>query len=597
MRLISKILLGFSLALLITSCKKVPKVTVHFNKVQTYVSEAMNEAYQLTDSLKSLVNKPDLLQKTFLQARLAYKKAEPFATVYNSDAAHSVNGPPLPVFREDNGKVLPSIGFQAIGEMVYDPVIDSFNLVTKIDITLGYLELLLKSSQKTEITPRRYFLPMHQQLLRIFTLGLTGFDTPTSLAGINESARALENFKELYLLAIGDTIQSIDRKLHEQLLVSIDQSVEYIDRQLDFDAFDRYTFARKYLNPITSLWVQARKISGLWEDPKIYALNLDAPTFFESNSFNIRFFRTSYNADPSESQIALGKRLFFDKDLSEGGKLACSTCHDPAKSYQDGLTKGQDKDGNQLGRNTPTIINSVYQKKFFWDGRSDNLEQQINAVFNNDKEFNLAGHEISAIILDSEDYQKSFSDAYPDQKINKNKIIRALASYVSTLTAMNSKFDKNMRGELDNFTKEEIKGMNLFMGKALCATCHFIPLTNGTVPPLFKETEKEILGTPKSADNKELDEDLGFYWVYEQEIHKYMFKTPTIRNISSTGPYMHNGIYETLEEVMDFYNKGGGAGLGFDLEYQTLPFDSLGLADDEQAAIISFMKTFTDQNY
>lgn len=153
-----------------------------------------------------------------------------------------------------------------------------------------------------------------------------------------------------------------------------------------------------------------------------------------------------------------------------------------------------------------------------------------------------------------------------------------------------------MRGEEANFTDEEKLGMNLFMGKALCATCHFMPLTNGTVPPFYAETEKEVIGVPETAANKALDDDLGFYWRYEKEVHYGMFKTPTVRNVALTAPYMHNGVYATLEQVMDFYNQGGGGGLGFELEHQTLPFDNLELTQKEQKAIIAFMKTLTDTN-
>ena len=151
-----------------------------------------------------------------------------------------------------------------------------------------------------------------------------------------------------------------------------------------------------------------------------------------------------------------------------------------------------------------------------------------------------------------------------------------------------------MRGEEDTFTQSEKEGMNLFMGKALCATCHFIPLTNGTVPPFFQETEREVIGVPNTSENRALDDDLGYYWKFNESLHKGMFKTPTVRNASLTAPYMHNGVYNTLEEVIDFYNKGGGGGLGFDLEHQTLPFDNLKLTDKEQRALVDFVKTLTD---
>jgi len=206
-----------------------------------------------------------------------------------------------------------------------------------------------------------------------------------------------------------------------------------------------------------------------------------------------------------------------------------------------------------------------------------------------------SAHDLSILNLSNDQYDSLFTQAFPDSKvIRKKSVVRALSAYVSTLNAFNSRFDRNMRGELDDFTDQEILGMNLYMGKALCATCHFLPLTNGTVPPNFRETEKEVIGTPETAENKEVDDDEGFYWVYKEGIHKYMFKTPTVRNIQFTAPYMHNGVYETLEQVMDFYNKGGGGGMGFDLPHQTLPFDSLSLSNAEQQAIIAFMKTLSD---
>jgi cytochrome c peroxidase len=144
-------------------------------------------------------------------------------------------------------------------------------------------------------------------------------------------------------------------------------------------------------------------------------------------------------------------------------------------------------------------------------------------------------------------------------------------------------------------TDEEILGFNLFMGKALCASCHFMPLTNGTVPPFFSETEREVIGVPKTAQNEVWDDDPGFYVMYKEPAHWGMFKTPTVRNVEVTAPYMHNGIYETLEEVVDFYNQGGGTGLGFDIPHQTLPFDNLDLSQKEQKALVAYMKTLTDE--
>ena len=145
-------------------------------------------------------------------------------------------------------------------------------------------------------------------------------------------------------------------------------------------------------------------------------------------------------------------------------------------------------------------------------------------------------------------------------------------------------------------TQEEIQGFNLFNGKAKCATCHFAPIFNGTLPPDFKETEMELIGTPQQNDtiNAKISPDLGRYYVYKTEERKHFFKTPTVRNVALTAPYMHNGVYNNLEQVVDFYNKGGGGGLGFDLPHQTLPFDNLELTQEEQQALVAFMKTLND---
>ncbi|MEL6986695.1 MAG: hypothetical protein AAGK97_02605, partial [Bacteroidota bacterium] len=165
-----------------------------------------------------------------------------------------------------------------------------------------------------------------------------------------------------------------------------------------------------------------------------------------------------------------------------------------------------------------------------------------------------------------------------------------------------SKFDQAIRTDSkEELDPEVIRGFNLFMGKAACGTCHFAPTFSGLVPPSFKESEAEVLGVASTKANKYLDPDYGRSAngnVKEKADHtQHAFKTVTVRNAELTAPYMHNGAYETLEEVMDFYNKGGGQGLGFELEFQTLGADPLELEEDEIAAIIKFMESLTDNKH
>lgn len=551
--------------------------------------------------LKNTVSKMDTTdlveaRKQFKAARQALKTIEPFLVYITPKKMVGVNGPPLPVFREDNNKVLPPIGFQAIEEQLFsDEPLDTAAYLKKVYILQGYLKGISSIVNDATLGPRHLFIPIHQQLFSIFSLGIISFDTPITQNGTQESIIALNSIKEVYNITIKDSIRAKNPSLDKQFLSDLKNAVSYLKTNTNFETFDRYTFTRDYINPLTKDWVDIRKTSGIFDAPKKLAINMDAVTFFEKNSFNADYFLKTKDA-PSDELVELGKHLFFDNKLSAKGTMSCATCHNPEKTYQDGLKVAKGNNGQDLLRNTPTIINSVFQRKFFWDGRSDDLVQQINLVFENEDEFNRnSAHVFSLEALDTLKYGDLVLQSFPDtKKLTKKTISRAISAYVSRLNAFNSKFDKNMRGETNDFTDEEKLGMNIFMGKGLCATCHFLPLTSGTVPPNLKETEKEVIGTPKTSKNKEIDTDEGFYWVYQADIHKYMFKTPSIRNIEHTAPYMHNGVYNTLQEVMDFYNKGGGVGMGFDLEHQTLPFDNLNLSNKEINAVIAFMKTLSD---
>jgi cytochrome c peroxidase len=169
--------------------------------------------------------------------------------------------------------------------------------------------------------------------------------------------------------------------------------------------------------------------------------------------------------------------------------------------------------------------------------------------------------------------------------------MNAIGSYVRSLVFLNSRFDEYMRGNRNAMNTAEINGFNLFMGKAKCATCHYMPLFNGAFPPRYMKTEAEVIGVPVSAAKNEIDDDLGRYAIVKVASLKHAFKTPTVRNATRTAPYMHNGVFDSLEQVLDFYNKGGGVGLGMKIDNQTLPFNKLGLTKKETDDIIAFIRT------
>ncbi|MEH6681248.1 MAG: cytochrome c peroxidase [Sediminicola sp.] len=565
-----------------------------WSDAQAYYVGNMAHAILYMDSLAMVPPNSKEAKSYFKQLRSAFKKAEPYASYLKPAEGHRVNGPALPILTEDTQKILLPFGLQKIEESIYDGIDTASGYERELSMTRGLMVILRDYIPKRGLTPERFFIATHQQLMRIISLGISGFDTPVSHLGLNETKISLQSLLDVYKMSIQPIIKGKENSLDQDLNKNITAAISFIGNDPDFETFDRYTFLRDYMNPITRSWTAIRKASGLWEGAGNQPYNFDAPTFFEEDSFNVEYFTPVTNKNPSKERIELGKKLFFEKKLSKSGDMACVTCHDPKKAWADGIVANRDKNGKMLARNTPTLINSSLQRTLFWDGRSPDLISQISTVFNNENEFDSSVHQFSDGILADSTYVGLFRKAYGGIYTRNTDIIRAISSYITTLNGFSSKFDKNIRGEEDTYTQEEKLGFNLFMGKGLCATCHFIPLTNGTVPPFFSEHEKEVIGVPKHADNKSLDDDEGFYFVNKNKLQWGMFKTPTIRNVGLTAPYMHNGAYTTLEEVVNFYNMGGGAGLGFDLPYQTLPFDELKLTKAEEAALVAFMETLTD---
>ena len=571
------------------------ETTVNWKPAHSFYLENITETVVLLDSLKTIGLFDKNTKEIFKQVRVAFKKAEPYASHLQPSIGHRVNGPALPIFLEDSGKVIAPIGLQKLEETIYEGTDNLDDFYSEIKVVKGFINNLKKGIGKHELNPKRFFIATHQQLMRIVSLAMAGFDTPVSGLSITETVVSLESLKYVYENSIQKLIINKNSNLNTSFIDNINKAIFFAKENPNFENFDQYTYIRDYLNPLTRNWVSIRKETGLWDGKTRSPFNFNAPTFFEEDSFDVNYFLDSNTKDPSNDLIALGKKLFNDKKLSKSGKMACVTCHNPKLAYTDGSKFPVDNLGRPAKRNTPTLLNAVYQKAFFWDGRTSTINAQIKTVFKNKSEFNSEIHKFSTEILKDSTYIKDFKKVFGKIPNHNKETISAIAAYISTLNSFNSKFDKNIRGEEDTYTETEKNGFNLFMGKALCATCHFMPLTNGTVPPFFTETEKEVIGVPEKPNNKKLNGDVGFYTVFGENIHKGMFKTPTVRNAALTAPYMHNGVYNTLEEVMNFYNLGGGAGLGFQgLDHQTLPFDNLDLSEKEISELIAFIKTLND---
>jgi cytochrome c peroxidase len=533
------------------------------------------------------------IQTQFLKAHQSYKQVEMISEYYFPVVSKSINGPALDEFEENDGKTLSPEGFQVIEEFLF-PVYDvktKAELLKEIGILSANLKRLDKVSQTNQLTDSYVFDAMRLQVFRIITLGITGFDSPIAQNSIPETLASLENIEKYYKIYA----ENSDDATFGLVLKTIEKGKEYIKKNNDFNTFDRATFILRIANPLSK---NIRKTQIALEIPIIKetrGLKATAQTLFDANAFDTEAFSAFPDYKTTPPKIELGKLLFNDPILSGNNSRSCASCHHADKAFTDGLEKAVSLDGKSLvKRNTPTLSNSAFQRVFFSDSRVNYLEDQAVAVITNESEMH-GSLEVSVLALKKKpNYVAQFKKAFPERAVDEFAIKNALASYIRSLSDYDSKFDEYMRGN-EKFTQDEKAGFNLFAGKAKCASCHFIPLTNGTVPPSFDKSESEVLGVPDKS--KQLDSDLGKFELTKAEIHRHSFKTPTIRNIALTAPYMHNGVFKTLEEVVDFYNEGGGKGLGFKMPNQTLPEDKLNLTILEKKQLIAFMKTLTDVVY
>ena len=525
-------------------------------------------------------------QQNLARARKLFKQIEPVMAYVNNPDFQTLNRPNILGVKEEDLtdiKIFPSYGFQVLEEEIYADQPDSAVVKNNAIFIKSRVAFLQRSTDFSHLKDYHFLWMIRREMIRIATTGITGFDSPVLANSLAESSWAYEevrNFIQLY------HEQFQDRDLYQQWLAELDETIQ--DLQADFDTFDRYQFIKKHTDKQLALWNET-VTDWKVEFPLTFAINNDISSLFASNVFNPVHFADQYAVAGLDEKVTLGRKLFNDPSLSADGKMSCATCHEKKKAFTDGLALSM----NQK-RNSPTLTYAGLQQAFFYDNRAGSLEGQIVSVVENETEFHSNLEAFEQVVNQNPEYKAEFDSLYKDGVSNYN-IRNAIANYIRSLAPFNSKFDRNMRGEESTLTSLEVKGFNLFMGKAACATCHFPPVFNGTVPPEFTETEMELIGTPETAENLAVDNDPGAFSLFNTEQRRFFFKTPTVRNAAMTAPYMHNGVYETMEQVMDFYNNGGGAGMGFDLPYQTLPFDSLGLEQDEQQAIIAFMKTLTDE--
>ncbi|MBU2901866.1 cytochrome-c peroxidase [Maribacter dokdonensis] len=588
------------------SCKNEetkPLLAINAND-QSMFNNAIREHYFLAlDSTSYYMQQIDTAQslsknkELFLKSREWYKRVEPMLIAYDYENYISMNAPNLLKVEIDDHtdiKKQKPKSFQVLEELLYS---EEGYSNEDLNTVLEYLKIRIPFVRKNHILitqrDRHHLKMIRDAIVNVATKGITGFDSPMLANSLNEAVynyETLQTVLDIYKEAFRNNT------LYKQWKKEISSTIDDL-QSANFDEFDRYSFIRLHTNTQLELVDKTANDWGI-ELSQSRALDPKVTNLFDKNFFNMKMFSTQRAPDITEERIELGRQLFNDTDLSGSGTISCATCHIAEKAFTDGHKIAKGINGQDLQRNSPTLTYAVYQRSLFYDGRADGLEDQIVGVTNNENEFHIDLEKLEEKIQDKSVYKVQFDSLY-DGKITDMNVRNAIATYIRSLAPFDSKFDRNMNNLEETMTTAEITGFNLFMGKAACATCHFPPAFNGTVPPKYMESEFENLGVPKNAsfENPVLDDDWGQYYPYEVEEKKHFFKTSTVRNVELTGPYMHNGVYETLEEVVEFYNVGGGQGMGLDVPYQTLPPDSLHLTTTESKAIIAFMKTLTDKRF
>jgi len=322
----------------------------------------------------------------------------------------------------------------------------------------------------------------------------------------------------------------------------------------------------------------------------------------------------------TQAKVALGEALFNEQRFSGNGQISCASCHEPDQAFTDGLKIAEGIEDKQGTRHTPTVVNAAYYETQFWDGRRESLETQALDPLVNPVEHGLDSHEaVLEVVREDKAYARQFQDVFGVEadSISMEHVTQAIAAFERTQVSGNSPFDRyRYGGEEDAISESAKRGLQVFRNKGRCVDCHTIEQNYAT----FTDNEFHNLGVGwdrigdevfdlvanfrkmKESDGEaNIDEtiltdqkvsELGRFTVTLDTQDVGRFKTPTLRNVAVTAPYMHDGSEETLMEVVEFYDKGGNANPLLDGGIKELD-----LTEQEKKDLVAFMKTLTSPRF
>lgn len=293
------------------------------------------------------------------------------------------------------------------------------------------------------------------------------------------------------------------------------------------------------------------------------------------------------------ARVELGKTLFFDPRLSGSGQISCGSCHEPEMGWSNGRSTAVGHDHQVGARNVPTLVNAWAAKSFFWDGRVESLEKQAMAPISNDMEMHMLPGQLPEKLGAIAGYRELFRKAFNTKEITMEQVGDALADFQRTISSRRGKFDAFVSGRYNVLSDQELLGLHLFRTKARCMNCH-----NG---PYFTDSKFHNIGLAYYGRKYE---DLGRYVLTGKKEDVGAFKTPTLRDVAITRPWMHNGLFDDLNGIINLYNAGGSRPkprpeFVNDTLFPTtsMMLKKLELTEVEKDAIVAFLHTLGTTSY
>jgi len=596
-----------------SSFSLMPAHTVYEDYYTVAVNNFQKQQIQLFDQIKrsplaSENNKVEIKAAIAL-ARQKLKAIDFWLRYFEPIAYKKINGP-LPVEWENEvfEKYEPPYRRDGSGLTLAELYLEEEHfskdsLARLIKLSIDAVKVFHEDSITSQLkTHHHFFLCNRLYLLNLAAIYTTAFECPETGNVIPELRTMLADVKELYL-NYNQTFTAYP--VTNEYFTLYDKTITFaLNQPSDFTQFDHYTFIKDYINPLFAVnqkMIQQYNVKTISFND--YTLNNAAVSIFDKSLYTPQNTKGIYSLvdDPKIlAEIrAVGKMLFYDPILSGNSMRSCASCHKPKEFFTDtgsATSMAFDRVGH-LTRNTPSLINVVFNHLLMLDGKHISLQNQGKDVITNPLEMGSSEKEVIQKVLSCKAYKsafKKFLKLTPEEnKITLNHIVSAITFYYRDFSDYYSPFDETMNNN-KLLGAEAIRGFNLFMSKAQCATCHFVPQFNGVHPP-YIGSEFEVLGTPADAKFGKLSDDKGRHGINPAFETMNAFRTGTVRNAEHTAPYMHNGVFRTLEEVIDFYDAGGGAGRHFDIANQTLSSDSLKLTPTEKTELISFIRSLNEQ--